>query len=259
MRLAMGTRPEDVTEIHEFAEWILKVRDGKLREANDGEVDIDVPKEILIDEADDPVSSIIDFNYPNILDNINDLRWPETPYPDERYISEFGNRLIYDELDYNPTQLQAEYERLYVALNTKHKSIYDTLMNSVETGQGGVYFVYGYEGIGRTFLWKTLAAGIRRKGDMVLNVASSGIASLLMSGDQTAHSRFHIPIIIDEMSTCSICSQSDLGALLKKCKLIICDEAPMKNKLCFEALDRSLRDVLRKFSQLFQKVHNKTL
>nr|GEY57457.1 ATP-dependent DNA helicase PIF1-like [Tanacetum cinerariifolium] len=109
---------------------------------------------------------------------------------------------------------------------------------------GGVYFVYGYGGTRKTFLWKTLAAGIRRKGDIVLNVASSGIASLLMSGGRTAHSRFYIPINIDESSTCFICSQSDLGALLKKCKLIIWDEAPMKNKLCFEALDQTLRDVL---------------
>nr|GEV51191.1 ATP-dependent DNA helicase PIF1-like [Tanacetum cinerariifolium] len=119
-------------------------------------------------------------------------------------------------------------------------------MNSVETGQRGVYFLYGYRGTGKTFLWKTLAADIRIKGDIVLNVASSGIASLLLSGGQTAHSRFHIPINIDETSTCSICSQSDLEALLKKCKLIIWDEAPMTNKLCFEALDRTLRDVLRR-------------
>ncbi|GJY08491.1 ATP-dependent DNA helicase PIF1-like protein [Tanacetum coccineum] len=62
----------NVTEIREFAEWILKVRDGELGEANDGEVDIDVPEEILIDEADDHVYSIMDFTYPNILDNKND-------------------------------------------------------------------------------------------------------------------------------------------------------------------------------------------
>nr|GEV00796.1 hypothetical protein [Tanacetum cinerariifolium] len=93
---------------------------------------------------------------------------------------------------------------------------------------------------------ETLAAGIRRKGDIVLNVASNGIASLLMLGGQTAHSRFHIPINIDEASTFSICPQSDLGALLKKFKLIIWDEALMTNKLCFEALDRTLRDVLRR-------------
>ena len=60
--------------------------------------------------------------------------------------------------------------------------------------QGVFFFFYGYGGTGKTFLWKTLAAGIRRKGDIVLNVAYSGIASLLMSGGRTAHSRFHIPI-----------------------------------------------------------------
>ncbi|GJV01382.1 ATP-dependent DNA helicase PIF1-like protein [Tanacetum coccineum] len=51
---------------------------------------------------------------------------------------------------------------------------------------------------------------------------------------------------VDETSYCSISPQNDLGALLKRCKLIVWDEAPMANKLCFEALDHSLRDILRK-------------
>ncbi|GKD35441.1 ATP-dependent DNA helicase PIF1-like protein, partial [Tanacetum coccineum] len=37
MRLTVGACPEDVTEIQEFAEWILKVRDDELGEPNDGE------------------------------------------------------------------------------------------------------------------------------------------------------------------------------------------------------------------------------
>nr|GEW55998.1 ATP-dependent DNA helicase PIF1-like [Tanacetum cinerariifolium] len=52
-------------------EWILKVEDGELGEANDGEVSIDVPEELIIDAADDPVTSIIDFTYSNLLNNIN--------------------------------------------------------------------------------------------------------------------------------------------------------------------------------------------
>ncbi|GJV44464.1 ATP-dependent DNA helicase PIF1-like protein [Tanacetum coccineum] len=88
----------------------------------------------------------------------------------------------------------------------------------------------------KTFLWETLAASIRRRVDIVLNVESSGIASLLMSGGRTTHSRFHIPINIDETFTCFISAQSDLGAMLEKCKIIIWDEAPMANKHCFEVL-----------------------
>nr|GEU36289.1 replication protein A 70 kDa DNA-binding subunit B [Tanacetum cinerariifolium] len=52
-------------------QWILKVKDGELGEANDGEVLIHVPEELLIDAVDDPVTSIIDFTYPNLLNNIN--------------------------------------------------------------------------------------------------------------------------------------------------------------------------------------------
>ncbi|GJV37572.1 hypothetical protein Tco_1410049 [Tanacetum coccineum] len=51
---------------------------------------------------------------------------------------------------------------------------------------------------------------------------------------------------VDETSYCSISPQNDLGALLKRCKIIVWDEAPMAYKLCFEALDHSLRDILRK-------------
>ncbi|GJW39616.1 ATP-dependent DNA helicase PIF1-like protein [Tanacetum coccineum] len=72
MRLTVDAQPEDVMEIRECEEWILKVRDGELGEENDGEREIDVPEEILIDQADDSVASIVDFTYPNILDNIHD-------------------------------------------------------------------------------------------------------------------------------------------------------------------------------------------
>ncbi|GJY42104.1 ATP-dependent DNA helicase PIF1-like protein, partial [Tanacetum coccineum] len=42
---------------------------------NDREVLIDVPDEIIIDAVDDRVMSIIDFTYPHILYNINDLSY----------------------------------------------------------------------------------------------------------------------------------------------------------------------------------------
>ncbi|KEH41712.1 PIF1-like helicase [Medicago truncatula] len=71
------------------------------------------------------------------------------------------------------------------------------------------------------------------------------IAALLMSGGRTAHSRFGIPFIIDETSTCGVIPNTPLVSLVIKAKLIIWDEAPMMHKHCFEALDRSLRDVLK--------------
>nr|GEZ07984.1 ATP-dependent DNA helicase PIF1-like [Tanacetum cinerariifolium] len=45
------------------------VSSGAFLTANDGEVSIDVPEELLIDAVDDPVTSIIDFTYLNLLIN----------------------------------------------------------------------------------------------------------------------------------------------------------------------------------------------
>lgn len=86
---------------------------------------------------------------------------------------------------------------------------------------------------------------MRSKGDIVLTVASSGIAALLIPGGRTAHSRFSIPIHVDENSTCNITQGSPLAELIVKAKLVIWDEASMTHKHCFEAVDRTFRDILR--------------
>ena len=78
----------------------------------------------------------------------------------------------------------------------------------------------------------------------MLTVASSGIASLLLPGGRTAHSRFKIPIILDDNTMCDIKRGSQLCKLLMVTSLIIWDEALMAHRKCFEAVDRSLRDIL---------------
>jgi len=70
------------------------------------------------------------------------------------------------------------------------------------------------------------------------------VASLLLPNGRTAHSRFRIPIDIDELSICDIKHGTKIAELLTQTDLIIWDEALMTNRQCFEALDRSLRDIL---------------
>ncbi|OMO80354.1 DNA helicase PIF1, ATP-dependent [Corchorus olitorius] len=71
-----------------------------------------------------------------------------------------------------------------------------------------------------------------------------GIASLLLPGGRTTHSRFKIPLTLDEWSTCEIKRGTHLAILIQQTSLIIWDEAPMIHRNCFEALDRSLRDIM---------------
>lgn len=121
-------------------------------------------------------------------------------------------------------------------------------MHSVNNKEGGLFFIYGSGGCGKTYLWGTIISKLRSERKIVLPVASSGIAATLMPGGRTAHSHFWIPIIIDEDSSCNIAHHSDIAQLLKKTELIICDEAPMQHRYAFEALDRSLRDIMKSVS-----------
>lgn len=167
------------------------------------------------------------------------------PFPDVSTASGLRNRLIHDELRYDRAALFQEHKNLLPNLTDEQRYVYDTIIDVVDSTSGGVFFVYGYGGTGKTFVWKTLSAALRSKGEIVLNVASSGIASLLLPGGRTAHSRFGIPLDPVENSTCSISQGTPLAELIVRSKLIIWDEAPMMHRYCFEALDKTLKDIMQ--------------
>jgi hypothetical protein len=82
---------------------------------------------------------------------------------------------------------------------------------------------------------ENLICRLRSKRKIVIAVASSGIAALLLPGGRTAHSRFQIPINVIDNSTCGIKQGSHLAELVTRTSLIIWDEAPMAHRNCFEA------------------------
>ncbi|XP_023768389.2 uncharacterized protein LOC111916978 [Lactuca sativa] len=166
------------------------------------------------------------------------------PYPDVESVSSSNNRLITEELDYDVPVIKNDYDRMFLALTNEQRNISLNIMSAIQENRG-VFIVYGYGGTGKTFLWKTISASIRSEGNLVLNVASSGIASLLFPGGRTTHSRFIIPFELTEDSFCNINPDGELASLIRKTSLIIWDEAPMVHKHAFEALDRTFKDLLR--------------
>ncbi|CAF2133672.1 unnamed protein product, partial [Brassica napus] len=172
-------------------------------------------------------------------------KWETMPKPVFIDHSVYDNNLLQEELNYAREELRGQHDEWITQLTDEQRSVYDAILGSVMSGKGGVFFVYGFGGTGKTFLWNILSAAIRSKGDVVLNVASSGIASLLLPGGRTAHSRFGIPISPDEFSTCNIEPGSNQAELVAKASMIIWDEAPMMSKHCFEALDRTLCDIMK--------------
>ncbi|GLU17006.1 hypothetical protein SLE2022_334050 [Rubroshorea leprosula] len=160
--------------------------------------------------------------------------FPSMPKPNAVIFCNMHNKLILNEMCYDRAFLSEELNKYLSCLTDEQRKVYDTIIQAVNKNKGGVFFLYGFGGNGKTFVWKTLSASFRSKGQIVLHVASCGIATELLLGGRTSHSRFAIPIDINEDSTCNISKGTPLAELLSKTKLIIWDEAPMSHRFCFE-------------------------
>jgi Rad3-related DNA helicase len=82
-------------------------------------------------------------------------------------------------------------------LNEEQWATYNEIMSSVDTKHGGLFFVDGPRGIGKTYLYRACLATIRSQKKIVVATTTSGVAASIIPGGRTAHSRFKIPLTID--------------------------------------------------------------
>lgn len=118
------------------------------------------------------------------------------------------------------------------------------MISSLIHNEGRQFFVCDYGRTNKTFLCHTILIRVRLEGSIAPAAASSGITSLLLPGGHTAHSCFKILLELDMNSTCEIKRGTNLAQLIEMCSLILWDEAPMNHKYYFEALDRTLCDLM---------------
>jgi len=67
-------------------------------------------------------------------------------------------------------------------------------------------------------------------GNIALATATCGVATSILQGGRTAHSRFKIPIDLDDNTSCNISKESSLAGLIRDAKLIVWDEVSMAKK-----------------------------
>nr|XP_043633063.1 uncharacterized protein LOC122604237 [Erigeron canadensis] len=171
--------------------------------------------------------------------------FPGLPQVNHELIQFGRNKLIADERRYMVNEERDLWSTLYSGLNTSQKEVYDNIMLSVDAQNRGLFLFMEVVVPVKTYLWRTIIAQIRSLGKIVLFVASSGIASLVLSGGRTLHSRFRIPVEIDNESCCGIDVISDLVELIRVSELIIWDEAPLQHRHAFESVDRTFRDICK--------------
>ena len=109
------------------------------------------------------------------------------------------------------------------------RKVYESTINSINNGQGKIFFLSAPGGTGKTFLINLLLAKVRSTQKIVL--ASSGIAATLMDNGKTAHSTFKMPLdLTDEKNaTCNISRNSSTAELLR-CDFMVWDEYTMAHK-----------------------------
>ena len=165
--------------------------------------------------------------------------YPSMPYPENaNLLTHTNNHLILSELNFNNEEPRSEFLNLFSQMTglfivltclpffpplcftlkfqpviktrtifmptDQQAKIYNQIIQAVNKNEGEMFFLYGYGGTGKTFIWKTLAASLRVDNKIVIMVASSGIASLLLPGGKTTHSKLKIHVPIFEDSTCNI-------------------------------------------------------
>ena len=162
-----------------------------------------------------------------------------------------GNRLISQQLNYDPETEYSTAHQLISHLNEDQQLAFNRITQSIASKKGEIFFIDGFGGCGKTYLYQALCHAVRAQNNIILCVASTGLACLLLPGGQTAHSMFKIPIdLLDSTSVCHIPKESLRADLIRITEAVIFDECLMTHRHCFEALDRTFQD-LRNSSKRF--------
>ncbi|XP_054266833.1 uncharacterized protein LOC128989005 [Macrosteles quadrilineatus] len=180
----------------------------------------------------------------NKITNLSGMKMTDFGLPTPEQRGELSSDVV-RELNYDAFALDIFVHDMEPRLLPEQRHVYDVIIQHVNSSNGGLFFLDAPGGTGKTFVLNLLLARLRKDRNIALAVASSGIAATLLNGGRTAHSTFKLPLNLasQETPTCNISKNSNRGALLQQCKLIVWDECTMSHKHALEALNFSLQDI----------------
>lgn len=108
--------------------------------------------------------------------------FPPMPQPTGNWNAIVGNRLLFEHQQLENEAQQSDAQINVDKLNDAQLAAYTAVTTSVCENIATTFFLSGGAGTGKTFLYNTIATKLRSHGHVVVTVASSGIASLLLVG-----------------------------------------------------------------------------
>jgi hypothetical protein len=110
------------------------------------------------------------------------------PLPEIDELHDTTNGLPREIIEESTIKVDPQDVPLSNSLNTEQRVAYDEILAAIDSKEGGLFFVDGLGGTGKTFLYKALLATVRKQGKIAVATATSGVAASIMPGGRTAHS-----------------------------------------------------------------------
>ena len=153
---------------------------------------------------------------------------------------------IHSSKSYDAMTERTLFEEKFRMLNSGQRNAFDIIREAIENPDlpKRLFFIDGPGGSGKTFLYNTIMHYVRSRDELVLPCAFTGIAATLLEGGITSHSRFKLPIPINETSTCNVRHGTTTANELKQAKVIIWDEASMAPAHGVDAVDSLFKELL---------------
>jgi ATP-dependent DNA helicase PIF1 len=89
------------------------------------------------------------------------------------------------------------------SLSEEQRVAYDKILSTIDTDQGKLFFVDGPSGTRKSYLYRVMLAMLCSQGKIAVATATSSVAASIIPRGRTAHSRFKIPLTIDDGVVCS--------------------------------------------------------
>ena len=162
---------------------------------------------------------------------------------------ETKHQLYLKEQSYDIQKLEAFVNENEKKLTQDQRRAYDEITHAASSKTGGLFFIDAPGGTGKTFLTSLLLASERKKNNIALAVASSGIAATLLEGGRTAHSTFRLPLDTskNEGPVVNIEKGSAMAEIFEDCTLIVWDECTMAHKDNLENVNATLQDLKKNY------------
>ena len=165
------------------------------------------------------------------------------PEPEEKQSNIL--KIIELELNFNKVEEKEKTLEAMSKMNPEQKLFFDDVIVAINEKNGGLFCLDAPGGTGKTFVLCALLSAMRCDGYISLGTALSAAASKLLPNGSTLHSKLKVPIQIKETSLCDFSRSNGTGKLLLDTKLLIIDEVTMGHKFIYEAIDRSLKNLLK--------------